>query len=610
MSTFREFPPARPLQNSIPTDEIFSLSSNVRRIQHLQTISIWNITFKQLSKCDSVSISESSSGRVLKLNENFANERKYDNLPAKMGNRFQQSVRFDNQLTVFNQESPIQRQEVLQRLSQDTFFDTFYTLNKFMNVNNPFYISRVFHECANIQEDVDFNAINEKSLTLNLFINYKGKWRLLIQYHIMLPLMKCIGSDVKQIRKLFWKKPNFLTINLSDDCCYILPDTDVSNDMINALQKTCLQKLQQRTNLLYHSGQTTCTYDQIMKLNNLSTCIKDILDVKKSVCYRLHRSAKKQTNKKGDILSKISILRSTLNSRKLYNLELSQLAKHLQSSVNKKKMIIDNLLNLSLKFYPKPKIDVIKKKLQDYLSLFDQVLDGLNIEKARIAKDLLYIFPMKRVSMLNGSSLKRNYELLGYRFPPAPTRHKLLSLLMKLQRAQILKLSALTGYISYIICLYARYLQINLRYPIHYMGSRSYIRDFISPKATNNNVFPLFITQNATLVLKYTYGLMLLTSDLEQLFNNERLHNIEDLNLLFNLHTFLQGMSNYGTDVTDFADSISKHGSKQFFFGAGTELLNPSERIAISRRTLNETLASQERERHIRKHLLDNIDDI
>lgn len=174
----------------------------------------------------------------------------------------------------------------------------------------------------------------------------------------------------------------------------------------------------------------------------------------------------------------------------------------------------------------------------------------------------------------------------------------------------MLRLSALTGYISYIINLYAHYLRVTLRYPIRYLGSRSYIRDFVSPKATKNGIFPLFLTQNTTLALKFTYGLMLLTSDLEQLFNNEQLYKIDDLNLLFNLHTFLQGMTTYGTNFENRVDSVGKHNCKQFAFNIGTESQDPGERIAFSKRALNQTFVSQERESHIRKHLLGNINDV
>ncbi len=612
MSVSSQFDSSRSSPNVAFMDNLTLLAPNVRRVRHIQTISILNITCASEKTKDTSLTSSTVCKRSVKPDKCYADGTVHGVLPSQKECDSLERV-LDNDQDILNQENPIKKQKILQELRDTTFFDTFYTLNKFMDIDSPFYISRIFHGGTNIQEDVNFEEINENSLSLNLLINYKGKWCFLNQYHIMLPLMKCIGDDLKKINRLFWKKPNFLTIKFSDNCCYIPSNSNVPKDVINTLQKRQIQRSQQKAKMLCPSRLTTCTYDQIMKLNNLRTCVKDLVNIKKTICDQLHfttRSANARPENRRVILSSIDALESTLDNKQLYNVELSRRIGYMRLSINQKKNLINNILNPSLKYYPKPRIDSIENDLRDNLSQFDQIEDDINIEKARIAKDILYIFPIQRVSTPNSSSLKKNYELLGYKFPPSSTRHRLLSILIKLQRAQMLRLSALTGYISYIINLYAHYLRVTLRYPIRYLGSRSYIRDFVSPKATKNGVFPLFLTQNTTLALKFTYGLMLLTSDLEQLFNNEQLYKIDDLNLLFNLHTFLQGMATYGTNFENQVDSVGKHNCKQLAFNIGTESQDPGERIAFSKRALNQTLVSQERESHIRKHLLRNINDV
>ncbi|VEU22222.1 DEKNAAC103250 [Brettanomyces naardenensis] len=496
----------------------------------------------------------------------------------------------------------------MQEVSRPTFFDSFYTLNRFMNTQNPFYISSVFKKRVSIQEDLDFDSVNEKSSTLNLFIRLNGVWQLLCQYHVKLSLLVNIGDNLEEIHEHLKDQANFLIIRLADGCYYALPDTNLSPYWILTLQEQHKQNVLNRISTLYHSRQRTCSYDQIMKLDNLSTCIRDLLVIKKDLEDRIHEALQSGMHTATEPQMKESSARNAhikrmADAQRFRKFQLTRSIEHNRALQDAKQNTIRSLKSLPESMQERDQFGPIKDDLADHIVKLDQVNVGLNLEKSRIAKDLLFIFPIESTGIRKSSS-KYNFQLFGYKFPSTSSMSQLVKLLNKLSRTQMARLNALIGYMVLILIKLSGYLRIPLRFPARFLGSNSYIHDPISHILTRNRLYPLFVTQNSTLILRFSYGLILLTKDLNQLFEYENLYKVDDFNLLVNFKIFLTCLTSYDGRSDNIRDLISESAVSD---DVGTSF-KPGSPSQIMRDSINETLKSEERTNHIRKHLLEQSD--
>lgn len=454
-------------------------------------------------------------------------------------------------------EDQIQRQLQVQEKSKCTFFDSFYSLNGFMNTDDPIYISRVFHGQPTIQEELDFTAQNQKSFTLNLMIHLDQKWCLLTEYHIKMSLLVPVGDDPELIWQRFGRQQNFLVIQLSDGCYYIMPGTKVSPSTVRELQQRYVDSVD-KTNETYYSPINTCSYDQIMKLDNLQICLADLREIKKDIGAKISGALANEKSYEAirrQILSVstcVENLKEMLNTQKYKNYQLQKKCERQQVS---KRLVSDSIESSSVLSHrtQTPK-SAMSNELADYMVKLDQAMGQSDLEKARIAKDLLFTFPINPTSS-KGSTSKYSFQLFGYRFPPMTSPSQLVKVLNRLTRSQMSQLNALMGYIVLIMLRLSSYLSVPFKYPVRFLGSNCYIYDPISRTQTKSRVYPLFIAQNSSLVIRFTYGLMLINKNLNQLFESENIYKVDEFNLLVNIKIFLTCLSGYDghTDINKLA---------------------------------------------------------
>lgn len=543
----------------------YGIPPSLRRIRHVRSLSILNIHLKDKGK---------KRNRALRTDLSILHNMNYQNNEPLLNDYQGGSIE-------------VKRQLHAQEITSNNLFDCFYTLNEFMNLNDPFYISRAFSDLMSLQEEVDFDIPHGKAFTVNLFLKLEGHWNLLTQFHVMMSCLVSLGNDLDLIWKSIKKCTNLLLIRLSDHCYYTIPDGTVSDSVCSSLQQNYCKKMQSRAITLYHSRQPTCSYDQIMKLDNLRMCIDDLLAIKRNLCC----SIKQLLNKKRKIYNyesserlikaEIAQLKQLLKNKEYTNISLhrhiDKLQKYQHSPIS---VLIDSSSN---------KHD-LKDKCAMYLVKIDEMSISLNLEKSRISKDLLFIFPIKSYTKTSSPKKGTIYELFGIHFPLVPSKKWLVNKLLLLPRSQMSRFNALIGYMVLIIAQLSRYLRVTLTSPLRFFGSDSYIYD---PTSINlkNHIFPLFITQNSTLIVRFSYGLYLLTRDIDQLFTSEGLYETNNYNILSKIKILLSYMEDYdGQFFTDQPDTSS-------FATSETS-------IESLRAGLNRTLRLQDTADHIRKHLL------
>ncbi|ODV86174.1 hypothetical protein CANARDRAFT_27436 [[Candida] arabinofermentans NRRL YB-2248] len=434
----------------------------------------------------------------------------------------------------------LDRQLKLQEVNESSFFDCFYTLNEFMNIDKPFFVSRVFTNSVNLSDELSFPTMNKKSLTLNLYIKLNDTFMLFNQYHLKLSFLLNVGSRLDLINLNFKNQKNLVIVQLFDDNYYITSDNNLSLDVINFLRVQ--HGPQRRSSNQYSTEQYTCSFDQIMKLNNLTVCIVDLLSIKKDLSYKIENQLSTEseltmTRKKNGLVNQISHLKDLKDRLESSNSAIRQKLTRLKSLKASKEE------NLKANSPPLNEVtDEQRNQLAEYLIQLDNTTREISKEKSSVAHILSQIFPIEPPVPTTPQN-KYDFQLLGYRLPPKLS-------VLKMTRADIESTNSLLGYLVLLLVKLSTYLQVPLRYPLKFLGSNSYIVDPISKIQTKTRIYPLFVTQNTSLAVRFEFGLSLLIKDLKQLFEVEGLVKVDDFNLLGNFKILLTCIEG-GNDVAD-----------------------------------------------------------
>lgn len=493
--------------------------------------------------------------------------------------------------TTFFQPMEIRRQLEFQKLNEDTFFDCFYTINSFLNIEDPYFVSRVFPSHVELADELEIHVFS-KSATINLFV--KGEvdgWKLSRQYHIKLSLLVNLGDDLDLIDSKLKHLKNVLLLKAADDCYYTLPNDAISPDIIKSLKMTQIEKTFSKLED-FHYKPTSCTYNQIMTMNNYSRCIHDLLFTKLALENRISNELKNDSSLHEILDAQNTLQNSNEHLAEVFQKKIShnfQLEKKVEHLVKRKKKLHSRVLQLK---YP---ADVKASETSVGLAIEASTVQSenmklnsqINFEKARIASVIQFIFPMKPIPQ------KHDFSLFQTCFPASLIPHTksveqsehstiipisiisstIIQRLSQISRPHSERLNSLIGYIALIVLTTADIFNIPLRYPIRELGSSSYIHDPISNFNTSPNsnfakvlndpsvaksstIYPLFICRNATLAVKFTYALLLLRKDLEQLYEAEGIVKVEEFNLLVACKIWLTCVEGYIDNIVDYGGEL------------------------------------------------------
>ena len=558
------------------------------------------------------------------LNKNFKSEKSTNNKSngpnkTKDDNYLTNDTPIRN--TTLSQPLEIRRQLEFQKINENTFFDCFYTLNNFLNIDDPYFISRVFPSHVELADELEIHVF-AKSATINLFVKSESSsWKLSRQYHIKLSLLVNLGDDLDRIESKLKHLKNILLLKFTDDCYYTLPNESISPHIIKSLRSSYLEKIVEKFED-FHYKPSSCSYDQIMTMNNYSRCIHDLLHTKVALDGRISQELTKE-NSLHKILDKQNTLKtSSEHLDEVVQKKISdnfQLEKKLASIKKQKEELKSRVLQLK---YP---AELKASETSIGLATEASTIQGenlkltslINLEKARITSVIQFIFPMKPIPN------KHDFSLFQTCFPSSLIPHTksfeksehstiipipivsstIIQRLTQISRSHSERLNSLIGYIALIVLTVADIFNIPLRYPIRELGSSSYIHDPISnfnvsasssfPKVLNDpsaaksaTIYPLFICRNATLAVKFTYALLLLRKDLEQLYEVEGIVKVEEFNLLVACKIWLTCIEGYTDNSIDDADDMYNTNMGSFAAGnttANNEFESPNDgRSAIS----------------------------
>ncbi|GMG20584.1 unnamed protein product [Ambrosiozyma monospora] len=616
------------LSNRLQLNDLLkcSIQPDQRRLRHIKSVIIQNLNYKGPNNHKRGSSIVNSNG----LND--GKSAKQQQLKT-VGDLIDRS---SNSIQILGLNNKLERQLQLQELNASTFYDCFYTINGFMDIEDPIYISPIFKKEFEISEELNFLGLNRNSITINLFINYNSKWCLLRQFHIKLSFLVNLGDNIELINNSIHNNiDNFLLLRLTDDCYYTPMTESLSHDMIKKLNKSFNVGMMKRINSFNNHEQPTCSFDQIMKLNNYTVCILDLLHVKRDISDKIELQLANT--------QRITTENETLNLKNRID-SLKRMLALKQNQVNKLKIQFESLRNIrdtSLSKLKSKSIDVmgdsnildqatVKDTLSSYLIQFDQIKTNLNQEKARIAKDLKRVFPIKLTESTSVSHPSKNTPTSST--PPssssstpllpsatstfstqthssthsASTKRLSLSLFNyqfpknfnHMTRQNLQNLNASLGYLTLLLIQLSKLLNVPLIYPLHYLGSTSYIVDPTGstpgqglsrtrtqgpstattgqngkPNNNSNNtangngsggnsakVYPLFLnftsTNNYNLFkVRFKFAIYLFLVDLNLLFKTLNLNNnykIDSGGLLVNFKILLDYLSSFdGRDGRD-----------------------------------------------------------
>lgn len=475
----------------------------------------------------------------------------------------------------------LDRQILFQNVNSSSFSRCFYTVNKFKDIVDPLYISGIFEEHLGIQEEVNFN-FKFDSFSVNIYTEMQmSKWQLLCAYHVEIKNLIKVGDDIHIIKKTFKNVENWIIFKIKG-VYYILPTVEIPIVEINKLSTLYEQKIKDKleTTRYYYKS---CTFDQCMKLNNLSRCIHDLENTKDEVEYRIYLELQNVQNvlQRDDRIKLTSVSiktnKSILEKKIDHNKYLVAKLNQLESQKLKKQTLLAESASISDRTHNRKVI----QQVSDYLLRNQHLTLQIQEEKARIANIIHEIFPIETI---RSHSSKVENQLFQTKFPNALTisyaafkasfingassaaNAPLIQTLSSLSKSHKERLNSLVGYIALIILTLSKILNLPLRYPIRYLGSNSYIHDPISSikaavQATTtsqtSDMYPLFTTHSPAVSVRFTYALLLLRKNLEQLFQFEKLAKAEDFNLLASIQIWLTCVSGYeNINSEDFVENL------------------------------------------------------
>lgn len=495
-----------------------------------------------------------------------------------------------NSKHLLNMPSQIQQQLDSQKLNNDTFCECMYTINNFLDIEHPYFISRVFSSHVDIEDELDLH-IFDNSATFNLYVKSNtNPWFLLRQYHIKLSLLVNLGDDLRKIEKFLFDVDNLLLLKLSDECYYMLPDSNISPDIPKVLKNEYTERTLRKVESFYYKQQM-CSYDQIMTMNNYSRCIHDLRNTKLKLDSRINIELNKRdvshqlVDKKTTYETSLGHLEIVIGHKIKHNNKIEAKILKLKERRDFLKRKIEQLKNPPI-LADSEKIDIATQTTS--VQMENETIElQVNLEKAKISSVIQYIFPIEDVNndhkfslfqtCFPSSLIPRNsiYSIHNPDeltiIPISTISNNIIQRLTQISKSQCERLNSLIGYISLIIVTIADIFRISLRYPIRFLGSTTYINDYISKlqgsnseQQMNNNpvnqstsIYPLFICQNATLAIKFTYGLLLLRKDLEQLFEVEKIVKIDEFNLLTACKIWLICVEGY-SDIVSYGGNLAE----------------------------------------------------
>lgn len=155
-------------------------------------------------------------------------------------------------------------------------------------------------------------------------------------------------------------------------------------------------------------------------------------------------------------------------------------------------------------------------------SAVNEYTEKIRLQQARLAKELLDIFPIEPVD-----DHKFVFSICGIVLPSV----------FAINHYDPVQVGAALGFVAQVVISVSRYLDVPLAYPVTFFGSQSCISDNISVIKHGSTQFPLWT--RGTLLYRVEYALYLLHKDIEKLMSAVNLAVVDLKQTLANLKNLL-----------------------------------------------------------------------
>lgn len=382
------------------------------------------------------------------------------------------------------------------------FLETYFTLHSVTGNQNAFYTSEKIKLTLNpTWTSFDRTSWAEQhssagtSFTIKIWGGQANKFRLMIEWQVHLPSLQFLGEQVKSGKY----GHNTIIFGLIGGYYGAVAIHEL-NELSEGLQKKEYIKVD------LDQVQTSYKLPSVRRLQMMQKAIQQSQLSVKCLCQSIQTRVESdlkytsQLSEEEMLKLKIKLLREELISKqKLLFQERKQEqgiltkleAKEIHLSSKRKQLSMDQS-----SFREHKKLHIERR--ESLVKLNAQ----LNIRRRQLVSELMSIYPITELQS------SKEYVICGVRLPNCESD--------EFTAMDDETLSVALGYACHLVSMIARFLELPLRYPVNYTGSRSTVNDFTIEKVPEKDrKFPLYSKGKEG--TKFFYGAFLLNKDIAQI---------------------------------------------------------------------------------------------
>ncbi|KAL8871301.1 MAG: hypothetical protein Q9174_002835 [Haloplaca sp. 1 TL-2023] len=418
--------------------------------------------------------------------------------------------------------TPQVRQKKLEDVTGTKLADTWFSLHC-EGVLEPLYVSEVIEKAMNINfRFFDLNTYGpwvtrKDELTIKFWARTEAAedYRLFLQLRVHLRSLQYIGKTLENFHHPL--PPNCVLLHLSDGIYTSFTDLPLDEPVLAIAVDTKNG----------HSVQPTSTYDELMRLSNLDSCIQDALATREKLTSQINTLLESQKEPRHLIESAAKEQVSLAATRTAVATVRRQIKtgqtrrSELQVSLQTRRDAIR--AGVSSQAESKSKLDAAQAELPNKVKARFETQSDTKGQIRRICEDLFQIYPVEPIPKKALAFTVCNLSLPNATSPssePSTT-------------------AAALGYVAHVTYLLSLYLSVSLPYPLNANGSSSTIFDPISASLQSDaaRTFPLY--QKGAVAYRFEYGVFLLNSDIEILMSKQGIRIVDLRHTLPNLKYLL-----------------------------------------------------------------------
>lgn len=415
------------------------------------------------------------------------------------------------------------RQEKLENMAATRMLDSFFSLHV-AGEEEPVYVSETAEKAMDPNfrffdlESCGPSVTRQDEITVKLFAKDQimKTYHYLLEYHVSLPSLQFIGKSIGSFHHPL--PENAILFHLTDGVYTSLthlPATLSQHDATIGAPRTSIQQ-----------ALPTASYDALMRLSTLDTCIQDALHTRGRLVSQIsglldcNRNSLLKTEHVPGALDSASRVLAAANGQR----------RRLENAVRRRDELRENILERrsniregqDMQAHTAANIEADQALLSEWKARGQQTLDDMVGQRRRCCEDLQSIYPIEPVP---GKSL--SFTIGGLPLPSS-----------NYEDCDELVTAAALGFVAHTVYLLSFYLSSPLPYPITPYGSTSTIHDPISQTPGQGPpTYPLFI--KGAVRYRFEYGVFLLNKNIEILACNLGLKIIDIRQTLPNLKYLL-----------------------------------------------------------------------